>query len=156
MSTPQSNASRRRIPASGINLFQLIYLLIREYESSAGQKALNLSLGNPDMIPFEPIREMKARFQLKTDYELHTYAENDNVQHFCEGIVKQFVGLDYTKYDHLRAVPIPGIKTTTAILPLACGMHLQDRSRFHVVTHLPAYDVMGTWSSSYLASNRIV
>ncbi len=156
MSTSQTDASRRRIPASGINLFQLIYILIREYESSAGLKALNLSLGNPDMIPFEPIREMKARFQLKTDYELHTYAENDNIQHFCEGIVRQFVGLEYTKYNHLRAVPIPGIKTITAILPLACGMHLQDRSRFHVVTHLPAYDVMGTWSSSYLASNRIV
>jgi aspartate/methionine/tyrosine aminotransferase len=146
----------RRIPASGINLFQLIYTLIRDYEARAGQPVLNLSLGNPDLVPAEPIRELRARHQRGTRYELHTYAEDNNLDRFCEGIVRTFTGLDYTRFPHLKAVPIPGIKTATALLPLACGMHLTDRTQFHVVTNLPAYDVMGTWTTSYLAAKRVV
>ncbi len=146
----------RKIPASGINLFQLIYILIREYEETSGKKALNLSLGNPDLIPFQEIREIKAHFQLKSDYDLHTYAEDKNLNQFAEGMTRLFGGIDVAKYPHLKATPIAGIKTATALLPLACGLHLQDRSQFHVVSHLPAYDVMGTWSASYLNAKRIV
>lgn len=146
----------RRIPASGINLFQLIYTLIRDYEAKSGQSALNLSLGNPDLVPVEAVREIRARHQLGARYELHTYAEDNNLDQFCQRMVKTFTGLDYTQHAHLKAVPIPGIKTATALLPLACGMHLTDRKAFHVVSNLPAYDVMGTWTSSYLASNRVV
>jgi len=146
----------RRIPPSGINLFQLIYILIREYETASGQKALNLSLGNPDLVPPAPLREMKARFQLMSDYDLHTYAEDNNIRGLSEEMVEVFTGVDYRKHAHLKAVPIPGIKTATALLPLACGLHLQDRSKFSVVSHLPAYDVIGTWTTSYLATNRIV
>ncbi|MBC7692897.1 MAG: aminotransferase class I/II-fold pyridoxal phosphate-dependent enzyme [Methylotenera sp.] len=146
----------RKIPAAGINLFQLIYILIREYEEKSGTKALNLSLGNPDLIPFKEVREFKSRIQLKTDYDLHTYAEDKNLNQFCEGMIRAFTGVELSKHAHLRATPIAGIKTATAILPLACGLHLKGRGEFHVVTHLPAYDVMGTWSSSYLGSNRIV
>ncbi|MBC7976186.1 MAG: hypothetical protein H7138_14535, partial [Myxococcales bacterium] len=147
---------RRRIPPSGINLFQLIYTLIRDYEAKVGQPVMNLSLGNPDLVPPEPVRELRARHQRGTRYELHTYAEDNNLDRFCEGMVQAFTGLDYTQFPHLKAVPIPGIKTATALLPLACGMHLGDRSNFHVVTNLPAYDVMGTWSASYLAAKRVV
>ena len=146
----------RKIPASGINLFQLIYILIREYESASGQSALNLSLGNPDLVPFDEVRELQARFALKPDYDLHTYAEDKNLNRFCEGMVRAFGGVDYTSYAHLKAVPIAGIKTATALMPLACGLHLQDRSQFRVVSNLPAYDVMGTWSASYLATQRVV
>ncbi len=148
--------SHRRIPATGINLFQLIYKLIREYEEKSGLRALNLSLGNPDLVPADEIRELRAKHQRPTRYELHTYAEDNNYDRFCEVMVKAFTGLDHTQHAHLRAVPIPGIKTATALLPLACGMHLGDRSKFHVVSNLPAYDVIGTWTSSYLATNRIV
>jgi aspartate/methionine/tyrosine aminotransferase len=147
---------RHRIPPSGINLFQLIYVLIREYEAKTGLKVLNLSLGNPDLVPVESIRELRARHQRGPRYELHTYAEDNNLDRFCEGITKTFTGLDYTQLPHLKAVPIPGIKTATALLPLACGLHMTDRKRFHVVTNLPAYDVMGTWTGSYLGANRIV
>ena len=147
---------RRRIPPSGINLFQLIYTLIHEYEAKSGLPALNLSLGNPDLVPVEAIRELRARSQREPRYELHTYAEDKNLDRFCEGITQTFTGFDYTRYPHLTAVPIPGIKTATALLPLACGLHLTDRTRFHVVTNLPAYDVMGTWTAPYLGSNRIV
>lgn len=146
----------RRIPPAGINLFQLIYILIREYEAKSGLPALNLSLGNPDLVPVEAVRELRAKHQRGPRYELHTYAEDNNLDAFCEGLVRTFAGLDYTKFPHLKAVPIPGIKTATAILPLACGLHLTDRKAFHVVSNLPAYDVMGTWSSSYLATNRVV
>lgn len=146
----------RRIPPAGINLFQLIYILIREYEAKSGLPALNLSLGNPDLVPVEAVRELRAKHQRGPRYELHTYAEDNNLDQFCEGLVRTFAGLDYTQFPHLKAVPIPGIKTATAILPLACGLHLTDRKAFHVVSNLPAYDVMGTWSSSYLATNRVV
>jgi aspartate/methionine/tyrosine aminotransferase len=149
-------ASKRKIPASGINLFQLIYILIREYEESSGQKALNLSLGNPDLVPPAEIREIKSKFQLDPALEMHTYAEDKNLNQFCEGMIQAFTGLDIRTKSHLKAVPIAGIKTATAILPLACGMHLSDRSKFHVVSHLPAYDMIGTWSGPYLNSNRIV
>ena len=43
----------RRIPPSGINLFQSIYILLDEYQRRTGQPAFNLSLGNPDGVPPE-------------------------------------------------------------------------------------------------------
>lgn len=146
----------RRIPAAGINLFQLIYILIREYEASSGKKALNLSLGNPDLIPPREVLERKAKFDALPDYDLHTYAEDKNLYRFAEGMVEACSGVKLSQHAELRAIPIAGIKTATAILPLACGMHLKGREKFNVVTHLPAYDVMGTWASSYLGANRIV
>ena len=153
-----SRPTRRKIPATGINLFQLIYILLRDYEEKSGKKALNLSLGNPDLIPFQAVIEAKAKMQLKPDYELHTYAEDKNLHHFSEGMIREFTGVNLENHKGLKAVPIAGIKTATALLPLACGFHLrkESRSAFHVVTNLPAYDVMGTWSASYLGVNRIV
>ena len=50
----------RRIPPAGINLFQLIYVLIREYREKTGEEPLNLSLGNPDGVPPQAIRALKA------------------------------------------------------------------------------------------------
>jgi aspartate/methionine/tyrosine aminotransferase len=149
-------SSKRKIPASGINLFQLIYILIREYEESQGKKALNLSLGNPDLVPPTEVLELTSRFQKKPEIELHTYAEDNNINLFSEGMVQAFSGVDINGKSHLKAVPIAGIKTASAILPLACGLHMKDRKDFNVVSHLPAYDVIGTWTGSYLGSNRIV
>lgn len=146
----------RQIPASGINLFQLIYILIREYEQKSGLKALNLSLGNPDTIPPQVLREMKSRFQLSTEFDLHTYAEDKNIGRFCEGLLWAFADFDLEAHPSLRAVPIAGIKTAGALMPLACGMHLKDRQKFEVVSNLPAYDVIGTWSQAYFGGRRIV
>lgn len=149
----------RKIPASGINLFQRIYVLIREYESRSGLPALNLSLGNPDGIPDLAIRSLQARFAADPGFEFHTYAEDNNIRGFAEGMVELHGGLRYRDYPHLAAVPIPGIKGATTLVPLACGLHLPDKRRresFLVVTNLPAYDVAGTWSDPYLASRRIV
>jgi len=154
--TSTTPVSKRKIPASGINLFQLIYILIREYEESTGKKALNLSLGNPDLVPPPLVRELTAKFQGKPDLELHTYAEDKNINQFAEGMVRAFSGIDVTSKAHLRAVPIAGIKTASALLPLACGLHLKGREKFQLVSHLPAYDVIGTWTNSYLGANRIV
>jgi aspartate/methionine/tyrosine aminotransferase len=150
----------RKIPASGINLFQLIYILLDEYEAKhKGQpngKALNLSLGNPDLIPPKEVLDLKSKYENRPDYDLHTYAEDKNLNRFCEGLVEVFTGLKLDSLTHLRATPIAGIKTATAILPLACGLHLKGRENFRVATNLPAYDVMGTWSANYLGTNRIV
>jgi len=156
--TDANGTSRfRRIPASGINLFQLIYILIREYEANnPGMKAMNLSLGNPDLSPVATIRDLKAQFAQKTDYALHTYAEDSNLNRLAEGMVKEFVGLDVEKHSHLRCVPIPGIKTASALMPLACGLHLKGRENFTVVSNLPAYDVIGTWSTQYFGGKRVV
>ncbi|RYZ71417.1 MAG: aminotransferase class I/II-fold pyridoxal phosphate-dependent enzyme, partial [Proteobacteria bacterium] len=119
-------------------------------------KALNLSLGNPDLIPPREVIELKTRFAHETDIDLYTYAEDKNLNRFCEGLIETFTGLKVENYPHLRYTPTAGIKTASALLPLACGLHLKDRKKFSVVTHLPAYDVMGTWSASYLGANRIV
>lgn len=149
----------RKIPPAGINLFQLIYVLIREYESRSGRPALNLSLGNPDGIPNERIRELKARFAKDPGFDYHTYAEDRNLHRFCEGLVESHGGIRYWEHPHLKAVTIPGIKTATALVPLACGLHLPDRERrktFRVASNLPAYDVLGTWSTEYLAAERVV
>ena len=50
----------RLIPPAGINLFQLIYVLIREYRERTGLEPLNLSLGNPDGVPPAAIRALKS------------------------------------------------------------------------------------------------
>jgi aspartate/methionine/tyrosine aminotransferase len=149
----------RRIPATGINLFQLIYILIREYTEKTGLPPLNLSLGNPDGIPIEAIRKLKAQYALDPGYDYHTYAEDKNLLDFAEGMVELHGGIRYKDYPHLQAVPVAGIKTASALIPLACGLHLPDRKRregFVVASNLPAYDVIGTWSQSYLAAKRVV
>lgn len=151
-------AARRRIPASEVNLFQLIYVLIREYQERSGLDALNLSLGNPDTIPNEAIRRLQAKYALDPGYDYHTYAEDKNLHGFAEAMVELHSGVRANEYEHLRCLPIAGIKTASAMMPLACGPHLPDRLRrntFRVVINQPAYDIIGTWSS-YFGIDRIV
>ena len=149
----------RRIPASGINLFQLIYTLVREYEQASGKNALNLSLGNPDGVPVQRLLDLQARFARDPGFAYHTYAEDNDLNGFAAGMVELHGGIRVAENRHLRCVPIPGIKTAGALIPLACGLHLPDKARrgaFKVVSNLPAYDVIGTWSGPYLASERVV
>ena len=98
----------RRIPAAGINLFQLIYVLIREYREKTGREPLNLSLGNPDGVPPESIRRLKAKYALDPGYDYHTYAEDKNLLFFAEGMVELHGGLHVAEQPHLRALPIAG------------------------------------------------
>lgn len=149
----------RRIPASGINLFQLIYVLIREYKEKTGEEPLNLSLGNPDGIPPAAIRALKAKYAQDPGYDYHTYAEDKNLNRFAEAMVALHGGIEAGEHSHLRVLPIAGIKTASALVSLACGLHLPDKARrgsFRVASNLPAYDVVGTWSSSYLGAQRTV
>lgn len=149
----------RRIPAAGINLFQLIYILIREYKEKTGEEPLNLSLGNPDGVPPESIRRLQAKYALDPGYDYHTYAEDKNLLRFAEGMVALHGGIEVEQFPHLRALPTAGIKTASALIPLACGLHLPDKARrgtFRVASNLPAYDVIGTWSGAYLGANRTV
>lgn len=148
----------RKIPASGINLFQLIYILIREYEAKSGQKALNLSLGNPDSVPPQRLLDLQGRFAKDPAFAYHTYGEDNDLNGFSAAMVELHGGIKAGDFPHLKALPIPGIKTAGALIPLACGLHLPDKARrggFRVVSNLPAYDVIGTWSDSYLGANRI-
>ncbi len=149
----------RKIPASGINLFQLIYILRNEYEAKTGKKALNLSLGNPDGVPPDAILKLQAKYAADPTYCYHTYAEDSNLQHFADGMVELHGHITPSDHSHLGIIPIPGIKTAGALMPLACGLHLPDSNRrdaFRVVSNLPAYDVIGTWSESYLGCERVV
>src|SRR5688500_4009077 len=148
----------RRIPASGINLFQLIYVLLREYQEKSGKSALNLSLGNPDGVPPAAVRELKARFARDPGYDYHTYAEDKDLHGFAGAMVELHGAIKVSEHPHLKAVPIAGIKTASALMPLACALHLPDRKRrdsFLVASNVPAYDVIGTWSSSYLGAERV-
>lgn len=149
----------RQIPATGINLFQLIYVLIREYTEKTGKPPLNLSLGNPDGVPPGEILELKARFARDPGYDYHTYAEDKDLRGFAEGMVELHGGIKVSEHKHLLAYPTNGIKTASALLPLACGLHLPDkkrRERFVVASNLPAYDIIGTWSEPYLGGRRVV
>jgi aspartate/methionine/tyrosine aminotransferase len=146
----------RRIPPAGVNLFQLIYTFQREYTKRTGLPPLNLSLGNPDTVPPEGLLLLQARFAKDPAFELHTYAEDGNLKNFAEGIVEIHSGVKLAEHPHLRAVPIPGIKGATTMLPLACGLHLHDRKKFRYVSNLPAYDVIGTWGASYYGAQRVV
>ena len=147
----------RRIPAAGINLFQFIYVLLDEYEHRSGLSALNLSLGNPDGVPPEEILRLEAAFSQDPGFDYHTYAEDKNLLGFCEGMVELHGRVRFQEYAHLRAVPIAGIKTATALIPLACGLHLKTgRGRFTLASNLPSYDVVGTWTEAYLGARRVV
>ncbi len=148
----------RKIPASGINLFLLIYEFLRGYETQSGKKALNLSLGNPDTVPVQAILDLQARFAADPGFEYHTYAEDGSLHGFAEGMVELHGKIRVEDHKHLRALPIPGIKSAGALMPLACGLHLPDRKRrnsFKIVSNLPAYDVIGTWGDSFLGTERI-
>src|SRR5271157_4940898 len=114
-------AARRRIPASEVNLFQLIYVLIREYREKSGLEALNLSLGNPDGIPEDGILKLQAKYALDHGYDYHTYAEDKNLNGFAEAMVELHGKIRVPDYKHLRCLPTAGIKTASAMLPLACG-----------------------------------
>ena len=149
----------RRIPSTGINLFQLIYILIREYKEQTGLEPLNLSLGNPDGVPPPSILALKAKYAQNPSYDYHTYAEDKNLHRFAEAMVAIHGGIEVEQYPELRAVPIAGIKTASALIPLACGLHLPDKKRresFRVASNLPAYDMIRTWSDSYLGARRTV
>ncbi|MEK7746626.1 MAG: pyridoxal phosphate-dependent aminotransferase, partial [Elusimicrobiota bacterium] len=149
----------RRIPASGINLFQLIYVFQREYTESTGLAPLNLSLGNPDGVPVEALRKLQAQYAADPGYEYHTYAEENDLLGFAPAMAELHGRIRVAEHPRLKAMPIPGIKTATALIPIACGLHLPDRKRrdkFTVVSNLPAYDVIGTWSQSYLGARRVV
>ena len=149
----------RKIPASGINLFQLIYVLIREYAEKTGLPPLNLSLGNPDTVPPPEILKLQAECAGDPRFAYHTYAEDGNLEGFAEAMVELHGGIKAADHPGLRALPIAGIKTATAYLPLACGLHLPDsrrRGSFCVASNLPAYDVIGTWTGSYLGARRVV
>ena len=149
----------RLVPAAGINLFQLIYVLIREYKEKIGEEPLNLSLGNPDGIPPEAIRALKAKYARDPGYDYHAYAEDKNLNGYAEAMVALHGGIEVSDHARLRALPIAGIKTASAMIPLACGLHLPDAARrgaFRIASNLPAYDVIGTWGGSYLGAQRTV
>ncbi len=144
----------RRIPDSDINLFQLIYILLRQYRESSGMEPLNLSLGNPDGVPPEEILELESRFAKDPAYDYHTYAEDKNLFNFAEEMVLLHSGVEMKKNPHLEAFPIAGIKTTSALLLLACGGG--ERRDLVYASNLPAYDIVGVWGEKYLKSRRMV
>ncbi|MFA5138826.1 MAG: pyridoxal phosphate-dependent aminotransferase [Elusimicrobiota bacterium] len=144
----------RRIPESGVNLFQSIYEYVRRYEARTGTSALNLSLGNPDTVPEREILELQSRFAADPCFDHHTYAESGDLRGFAEGMVELHGRIRVSEHEHLRAVPIPGIKTATAELLLACGVGGR-RKKFRLVSNLPAYDVVGTWAG-YVGVERVV
>ena len=144
----------RRISNSDINLFQLIYILLRQYRESSGMEPLNLSLGNPDGVPPKEILELESRFAKDPAYDYHTYAEDKNLFNFAEEMVLIHSGVEMKKNPHLEAFPIAGIKTTSALLLLACGGG--ERRDLVYASNLPAYDIVGVWGEKYLKSRRMV
>ena len=141
------------------SIFSCSFIPDRDYKKRTGREPLNLSLGNPDGIPPAAIRALKAKYVSDPGHDFHTYAEDKNLLGFAESMVSIHGRIDVDKHPDLRALPTAGIKTASALIPLACGLHLPDRSRrdtFRVASNLPAYDVIGTWGGSYLGAKRTV
>lgn len=149
----------RQIPAESINRFRLIYLLIRDYERRTGRPCIDLSMGNPDSVPPPALLALQARFAARPEVQFHTYAEDGDLAGFAESMVELHGRIRPSEHPHLAVLPIPGVKTASALVPLACGLHLPDalrRGSFRLVTNRPAYDIIGTWHTSYLGAERIV
>jgi aspartate/methionine/tyrosine aminotransferase len=143
----------RTLPPTGINLFQLIYVLMREYTAKSGLSPLNLSLGNPDTIPPNEILSLQSKYASQPDFELHTYAEDNNLNNFAEGMIYLHGNIEVKDYPHLAAQVIPGIKGASTLLPLSCAAHSRD---FKMISNLPAYDIIGTWCEAYFKLERVV
>ncbi|MEZ4309102.1 MAG: pyridoxal phosphate-dependent aminotransferase [Polyangiaceae bacterium] len=144
----------RWLPPTAINRFRAIYRLLREREAATGEPCLDLSMGNPDRVPPEDLLSLQSRLARDPARALHTYAEDDDIGGFSARMVDLHGRIRSADHPHLAVLPIPGIKTASALLPLACGAHLR-RSRLRIVIQLPAYDIVGTWGAGYLDAERI-
>ncbi len=148
----------RRVPADSINLFRLISLLIQDYERRTGRPCLDLSIGKPDSVPPPEILSLQAQLAADPALKFHTYALDGDLAGFTARMVELHGRIRLSDHDHLAVLPIPGIKTATALLPLACGLHLSDLERpcFRVVTNQPAFDIGDIWHASYFGGGHIV
>ena len=137
----------RKVPSSGINRFRSVLRLVREHEARHHRPCLDLSMGNPDGVPPPEVLALQSRLAGDPRRVLHTYAEDDDLAGFAGRMVELHTGIRLHEHEHLAVLPIPGIKTASALLPLACGLH-RSPERLRLVTHVPAYDVVQTWGSA--------
>lgn len=144
----------RKVPSSGINRFRSVLRLVREHEARHHRPCLDLSMGNPDGVPPPEVLALQSRLAGDPRRVLHTYAEDDDLAGFAGRMVELHTGIRLHEHEHLAVLPIPGIKTASALLPLACGLH-RSPERLRLVTHVPAYDVVQTWGSAFLSGEHL-
>jgi len=112
---------RSRLPAGGANVFQKVRAKRTEAEA-AGQRLLDLSIGEPKGPALLSAREA-ARDAIMSDAEaMHAYQYNDSpaVPDFARRFVRAHLDADLPG-DRVDYLPISGIKPILGLLPLSCG-----------------------------------
>jgi len=134
---------RSRLPAGGANVFQQIRAKRAEAEA-AGQRLLDLSIGEPKGPALMSAREA-ARDAIMSDAEaMHAYQYNDSpaVPDFSRRFVRAHLKADLSD-DAVDYLPIPGIKPILGLLPLSCGCAAEPTT---VATmSKPGYPIPANW-----------
>jgi len=134
---------RSRLPAGGANIFQKIRGKRAEAEA-AGQKLLDLSIGEPKGPALSSARQAAAAAVLSDDESMHAYQYNDSaaVPDFSRRFVRAHLKKAIADED-LDYLPISGIKPILGLLPLACDC---AREPITVATMTkPGYPIPADW-----------
>ncbi len=134
---------RSRLPAGGANIFQKIRGKRSEAEA-AGQKLLDLSIGEPKGPALSSARQAASAAVLSDDESMHAYQYNDSaaVPDFSRRFVQAHLKTALADED-LDYLPISGIKPILGLLPLACDC---AREPVTVATMTkPGYPIPADW-----------
>ncbi len=110
-----------RLPAGGANIFMKIRGKRAEAEA-AGQRLLDLSIGEPKGPALLSAREAARDAVMSEAEAMHAYQYNDSaaVPDFSRRFVQAHLDRDLPD-EGLDYLPISGIKPIIGLLPLACG-----------------------------------
>ncbi|MCB1739490.1 MAG: aminotransferase class I/II-fold pyridoxal phosphate-dependent enzyme [Gammaproteobacteria bacterium] len=112
---------RSRLAAGGRNIFQMV----REKRAEVAEKGVRLldfSIGEPRGSALPSARKAAAEAVLSDNESMHSYQYNASpaVPDFSRRFIEAHIGRSLPAGD-VAWLPIPGIKPTLGLLPLACG-----------------------------------
>jgi len=141
-----------RLPEGGNNIFQEIKRKRSEAEAK-GTKILNMSIGQPSGPALLSAREAAARAILSDDETMHEYQDNGSpgVPGFAERFAQYHIDCRLKGRTDIDFLPVPGIKPTLGLIPLACGS--QNDYLLVGTTTKPGYPTPEHWCSYLMAES---
>jgi aspartate/methionine/tyrosine aminotransferase len=138
-----SDMRKSRLPAGGANIFMIVRQKRSEAEA-AGQKLLDLSIGEPKGPALLSAREAAAAAIMSAAETMHAYQYNDSpaVPDFSRRFVQAHLARNLSGQD-LDYLPICGVKPILGLLPLACGCASADLTV--ASTTKPGYPIPKDW-----------